>query len=177
MGKKPIFPKEFCQTGETSSKVDISHGAQKEIKFLYLYDIVSKVDQRDIPSALIVNIDQTPLKYVPVGDETMATKREHYVTIEGSANKRSITGTFAISLDRNFLPVQLIRGGKITRSLQWFEFLKDFSLSTNLKHFSNTNEWRKFLKEVIKPYVIKRRQILKCSADQKAPIIMGVFNG
>ena len=111
------------------------------------------------------------------GDETMATKREHYVTIEGSANKRSITGTFAISLDRNFLPVRLIRDGKITRSLQWFEFLKDFSLSTNLKHFSNTNEWRKFLKEVIKPYVIKQRQILKCSADQKAPIIMGVFNG
>ena len=28
--------------------------------------LYQKVDQCDIPSALIVNIDQTPLKYVPV---------------------------------------------------------------------------------------------------------------
>ena len=32
------------------------------------HDIVAKYD---IPSALVVNIDQTPLKHVPVGNETM----------------------------------------------------------------------------------------------------------
>ena len=35
----------------------------------------------------------------------------------------------------------------------------------------------KFLKEVIKPYATKQRQILKCSGDQKALVIMDVFNG
>ena len=99
------------------------------------------------------------------------------MTIEGSAEKRSITGTFAISFDRNFLPVQLIYGGKTTQNLQRFEFPKDFSLSTNPKHFSNSNELLKFLKEVIKPYVIKQRQILNYYADQKALIIMDVFAG
>ena len=37
------------------------------------------------------------------------------MTIEGSVDKRSITGTFAISFDGNFLPIQLIYGGKTTK--------------------------------------------------------------
>ena len=81
---------------ETSSKVDIPDGAQKEIEFLYLHDIVSKVEKYNIPSAFVINIDQTPLKYIPVGNETMAAKGEHSETIEGSADERSITGTLAI---------------------------------------------------------------------------------
>ena len=81
--------------------------------------------------------------------ETMAAKGEHYVTVEGSTDKRSMTGTFSISFDGNFLPVQPIYGGKTTQSLPRFGFPKDFSLSTNSKHFSNTDESLKFLKVVI----------------------------
>ena len=33
------------------------------------------------------------------------------------------------------------------------------------------------MKEIIKPYVIKQRQILKCSADQKTLVIIDVFTG
>ena len=107
----------------------------------------------------------------------MTVKGKHSVPIEGSADKRSITGTFAISFVGNFLPAQLIYGGKTTQSLSRFEFPKDFSLRTNPKHFSNTDESLKFLKEVIKPYVINQRQILKCLADQKARVIMDVLTG
>ena len=89
------------------------------------------------------------------------------MTIERSVDKRSITGTFVILFDGNFLPVHFIYGGKTTQSLTRFEFPKDFSVSTNPKHFSNTDESFNFLKEVIKPYVIKQIQILKYSADQK----------
>ena len=157
----------FVKRSKTSSKIE----------FLYLHDIVSKIEKYDIPSALVVNINQALLKYVPVGNERMAAKREHSVTIEGSADKSSITGTFPISIDGNFFPVQLIYGGKTTQSLPRFEFPKDFNLSTNPKNVSNTDEWLKFLKEVIKPYVTKQRQILKYSADQKALVIMDVFTG
>ena len=107
----------------------------------------------------------------------MAAKVEHSVTIEGSADKRSTTGKFAISFGGNFLPVQLIYGGKTTQSLPRFEFQKDFTLSTNPKDISNTDELLEFLKDIIKPYIIKQRQILKCSVDQKALIIMDVFTG
>ena len=147
----------FVKRKKTSLKVDIPDRARKEIEFLYLHDSVSKVEKYDISSALVVNIDQTLLKYVPVSNEIMTAKGEHSVTIEGSADKRSTTRTFAISFDGNFLPVQLIYRCKTTQSLPRFEFPKKFSLNTNPKHFSNTDESLKFLKGVIKPYVIKQR--------------------
>ena len=102
----------FVKRRKTSSKVDIPDGARKEIELLYLHDIVSKVEKYNTPSALVANIDQKSLKHVPVGTETIAAKGEHSVTIEGSANKCSKTGTFAISFDGNFLLVQLMHGGK-----------------------------------------------------------------
>ena len=98
------------------------------------------------------------------------------MTNERNADKRSITGTFAISFVKNFLLVQLMYVGKTTKSLQRFEFPKDFSHRTNSKHFSNTYELLKLLEEVIKPYVIKQGQILKCSANQKVLVIMDIFS-
>ena len=115
------------------------------------------------------------LKYVPVGNETMAAKGEHSVMIGGSADKCSIMGIFAISFDGNFLPVRLIYCGKTTQCLSRFEFPKDFSLSTNPQNFSNTDESHKFLKKVIKPYVIKQGQVLKWSVDQKVLVIVDLF--
>ena len=52
---KSLFSRiNFVKRRKTSSKVDISDGARKEIEFLYLHDIVSKVEQYNIPSALII---------------------------------------------------------------------------------------------------------------------------
>ena len=87
-----------------------------------------------------MNLDQTPLKYVPTMNHTMAKKNSSSVSIIGSSDKRSITGTFIITLDGNFLPMQLIYGGKTVKSLPNFEFPESFSLSANPKHFSNTKE-------------------------------------
>ena len=109
----------------------------------------SKVEKHKIPPALIINIDQTPLKYVPVGNETLAPRGETSVTIEGSADKRSITGVFAISLHGEFLPMRLIYGGKTSQSLPRFEFPSSFLLSANPKHFSNTDESLKCLKDSV----------------------------
>ena len=88
---KSLFSRmNFVKRRKTFSKVDIPDGARKEIEFLFLHEIVSVVEKYDIPSALIINIDQTPLKYVPVGNETLAPKGKTSVTIEGSADKRLI---------------------------------------------------------------------------------------
>ena len=143
----------FAKRRKTSSKVDIPDKAHKEIEFLFLHEIVTKVEKRNIPPELILNIDQTPLKYVPVGNETLAPRGETSVTTEGSSDERLITGTFAISLHGDFLPMQLIYGGKASQSLPRYRISKGFCLSFNPKHFSNTNESIKFLKEIIPPYV------------------------
>ena len=94
---KSLFARmNFVNRRKASSKVDIPDKARKEIEFLYLHEIVTKVEKHNIPPELVLGIDQTPLKYVPVGNETLARRGETSVTIEGSSDKRSITGTFAI---------------------------------------------------------------------------------
>ena len=107
----------FAKRRKTSSKVDIPDGARKEIEFLFHHDIVSRVEEFNIPETLIINIDQTPLKYVPIRKETMAKRNSTSVTIEGSDDKRMITGTFAVTLSGNFLSMQLIYGGKTNQSI------------------------------------------------------------
>ena len=79
--------------------------------------MVQKVEKHNIPHSLIINADQTPSKYVPVGRSTLAENNVKDVPISGSADKRSITATFAETLDGSFLPFQLIYKGKTTQSL------------------------------------------------------------
>ena len=59
----------FVKVRKTSSKADIFDGPRKEIEFL-----VSRVEEFNIPETLIININQTPLKYVSVSKETMEKK-------------------------------------------------------------------------------------------------------
>ena len=94
----------------TTGKVEIPEGAKEEAKFVYLHDIVALAEEHNVPSSLILNLDQTPLKYIPVGRQSLAKKGSKSVSIAGSTDKRSITGTFIITLSGNFLPMQLIYG-------------------------------------------------------------------
>ena len=63
----------FVKRRKTSLEVDIPEWPDKEIEFIFLHNIASKVEKCNIPSALIINIDQTLFKYVPAGNGTLAT--------------------------------------------------------------------------------------------------------
>ena len=76
MGEKFIQRINFVKRRKTLSKVDILEGARKEIEYIFLHKIVSLVEEFYIPSSLILNLDQTPLKHVPVGDETGKRKQQ-----------------------------------------------------------------------------------------------------
>ena len=95
----------------------------------FVHQLVSKVEMYGIPPSLIINIDQTPSKYVSSSRTTMAKKNLKQVAVAGSADKRTITATFAVSLDGKFLPMQLIYGGKTKQSLPQFKFPDSFSLN------------------------------------------------
>ena len=77
------------------------------------------------------------LKYILIGNETMALSVSKSVTIEGSSDKRCIIGAFGIMMQGEFLPIHLIYKGKTAQSLPRFKFPQGFCLSTNEKHFSN----------------------------------------
>ena len=131
-------------------------------------------EENKVPSCFILNLDQTPLKYIPVGRQSLAKTGSKSVSIAGSTDKRSITGTFIIFLSDNFLPMQLIYGGKTKQFLPRFKFPESFFLSANPKHFSNKAESLKVIKEIILPYVKQQRQELE-KPDQPAILIMDVF--
>ena len=96
---------------------------------------------------------------------------------QGNSDKRTITATFAISFKGDFMPMQLIYGGKTTKCLPRFKFPDKFSLSYNETHYSNENEACKFIEEILQPYsneVIERENL---PVDQKSLVIMDVFKG
>ena len=60
----------FLRRRATTTKLQISEGAVKEATLLAPRYIVFKVEKFDI----IINIDQTPIKYVSVGQSSLAKK-------------------------------------------------------------------------------------------------------
>ena len=167
----------FVRRMRTTGKPEIPDQAVKKAKLLFQHQIVSIVEDDEIPESLIMNFDQTPLKYAPVSNGTFAKKGSKHIPITGGAFKESITATFGITYWGKFLPMQLIYKGKTQRSFPSVNFPSSFSLSANLKHFSNTQESLKLLDEIIIPYVEKEREALNLGKNQPALLIIDVFSG
>ena len=87
---------------QTTGKDEISEGAWKGAELLYLHNIVPIVEKYKIPHSLIMNLDQTPLKYIPAMNHAMTKQNSKSVSIAGSSDKHSITGTFTITLNGHF---------------------------------------------------------------------------
>ena len=107
----------------------------------------------------------------------MAFSGSKSVTIEGSSDKRCITGIFRITMQGRggFFPMYLIYKGKTVKSLPRFKFPQGFCLSANEKYFSNRVESVKYLEEIIVPYFKKQRSIEGLDKDQKTHGYHGRF--
>ena len=160
----------------TTDKPEIPDRAAMEAKLLFQYQITSLVEEHDIPPSLIMNFDQTTLKYAPVSNSTLAKKGSKHVPITSGAFKESITRTFGITYSNKYLTMQLIYKGK-TRSFPRVNFPPSFLLSANMKHCNNKQESMKVLDEIIKPYVEKERDMLNLDEKQPTPLITDVFSG
>ena len=87
----------FVRRAATTGKVEIPAGAKKEAEVTFLHEIVNNVEKFQIPSSLVLNLDQTNSKYVSIGKTTMAKKGSNSVPISGLSNKSSMTPTFTIT--------------------------------------------------------------------------------
>ena len=89
-----------------------------------------------IPDALIINLDQTPLAYLSTPNHTLEVRGTTSIPIVGKGKKLQITGTFTVTKDGTFLPMQLIYAGKTKRSTpQGIEFPHGFDV-TSTSHTS-----------------------------------------
>ena len=67
----------------TTGNVEIPEGARNEAELLYPHNIVTIVEKYEIPQSLIMNLDQSPLKYIPAMHHTMAKQNSKSVSIAG----------------------------------------------------------------------------------------------
>ena len=161
----------------TTGKVSISPELHQEIQEAYLYSFVEKIEENDIPASLVLNLDQTPSKFVPDCNKTLAKKESKTVSIAGSADKRMITATFVITLNGDFLPIQLIYGGKTKKSIPAVKFPDEFHVTANHKHYSNEKESLEMMRKIIIPYVEEERRRQHLSNSHPAVLIMDVLKG
>ena len=106
----------------------------------------------------MVNSNQTLSKYAQVGRFTIAPKGAKKVGKARIAGKQCITLTLTVTMDGKALTIHAIYSGKTKQSLPKVSFPTGFSLSTNKKHHSNTQEVLKHLKEIVIPYVEAERK-------------------
>ena len=161
----------------TTSRPKITRSIWEETRFVFLQEIAHAVSWHDIPDELIINADQTPSKFVPTDNITMAVKGSKHIPRKGANDKRGITATLLETLNGVMLPFQLIYKGKTKRSLPSVEFPEGFSLSYNESHWSNEKESLKLLKEIINPYVEKVKEEMGLPMTQKALLIWDAFRG
>ena len=80
-----------------------------EEKFTFQRAISAAVLEYDIPTSLLVKLDQTPLRYVSPGKYTFSFRGAKDVPIKKVDDKRQITGTFAVNFPGkiSMLPAKL----------------------------------------------------------------------
>ena len=105
---------------------------------------------------------------MPGSKATLAKTNDKNVPIVGMSDKRMITATFSMSLDGKFLPMQIIYGGKTSKSIPSVKFSETFSLSANPKRYSNETE---------APYFEAERRNLGLPENYPALVIFDVFKG
>ena len=147
----------FRKRVETTGKVEFPERARKEAGLQHHFLIVNIIENHNIPKSLVLNSDQKPSKYVNFGRTKMAPKNSTRVVLARSIDKRSITLTLTVTLDRKILPFQIIFGDKTDQSLPKITFPEKFNTSANEKHYSNTEEVIKHLQEIVIPYVNEER--------------------
>ena len=88
----------------------------------YLNDIRTVVTLEEIPMELIINWDQTPIKFVPVSNQTHDKKGTERIHLAGLDDKQQITAIIAGNILGHLLPAQLIYGGKTPTCLPKVDF-------------------------------------------------------
>ena len=128
-----------------------------------------------VPPELVISFDQTALNYVPIPDWTMEKEGTKRVEIIAKDDKRQPIAVFAGSATGEFLPLQLIYGGKTDRCLPHYNFLSSWHITKTLMHWSNEHTMKEYFTEIILLYVNKKKRTLKLSSEQPAFLIFDNF--
>lgn len=147
----------YTKRHATTGKVRLTAAYTDEVSLRFTSKIAADVKKHSIPEELIINWDQTPLKYVPCGQWTMAEKGSSKVALAGLSDKRAITGVLASSAAGDMLPFQLIYPGKTERCHPVASFPGGFSIVHNKNHWSTGETMVLYIQTILAPYIQKTR--------------------
>ena len=123
----------FRKRASTTGKATVSDELKKEIALTSHYD-TALVKTFKIPPSLVINLDQILSKFVPGNRSTQAAIGSETVTIAVSTDKKMIILTYCITLKGDFVPVQMIYGGKTSQSIPHMSFRSLFCICVNERH-------------------------------------------
>ena len=161
----------FSRRAVTTSRRVITRSLWVEVRSQFLYEITDKVLKHNIADELIINVDQTPSKFVATDNVTLAAKGEKHISRAGATDKRAITVSLSESLDGHILPFRLIYTGKTQRSLPNVTFPDGFCLAYNQKHWSNETETIRLIEDVLAPYIEKVKEEKFLPPSQKSLLL------
>ena len=121
----------------TTEKPKVTVSNFEELRSQYLMDIKAVVTMEEILDDVVLNWDQTAIKYVPLSNWTVDKEGSKRLEVVGIDNKCQITATFVASLSGHFLPVQLLCEGKPTKCHPAVEFPEGWHVTHTPYHWCN----------------------------------------
>ena len=137
--------------------------------------IADVVREFHIPPELVINLDETGVKIVPVSTWTLEKKGVTQVPIVGIEDKQQITAVLATTLDGQLLPPQLLYEGRTNRCHPAVAFPKDWDIFHSKNHWSNGDTMLRYIEQVLLPWAEKWRSELGVRPNQRVLVIMDVF--
>ena len=166
-GKRLLGRMGFVKHKCTTAAKKASPEEFEEVKTQYLEDIETVAKLKDIPPELVVNWDQT----------VQEKKGAKCVEIVGTDDKRQITATVAGTMSGEFLPAQLIYGGKTPVCLPKIDFPAGWSITFTPNHWANEDTVLSYIHNILLPYVTDERKNLQLSPSHAALVIIDHFKG
>ncbi len=98
----------------------------------------------------------------------MAPKGLKRIELKELGDKRQIIGVFCGTILGEFLPIQLIYGGKNNRCHPSYDFPSDWVISHSDNHWSNENTMLTYIEWIIVPYIKNIRESMGVDDSQAA---------
>ena len=108
-----------------------------KVKSDFLDRVSNAVHKYSINDSMIVNVDETGVNIVPVGNWTMEQEGSKQVKITGLDDKRQITVTLACTASGKLLDPQVIYEGKTPGCHPKFKFPEGWAITHSENHWAN----------------------------------------
>ena len=138
---------------------------------------VKEVFMHDIQPGMIFNWDQTGINYVSTGQWTMHQSGDKVVPIAHSDDKRQITAVLAVTMTGKYFAPQLIYQGKTNRCHPVITFPEEWDIWHTESHWSNEESMKRYIRNIIVPFVVKLREDLQLHSDSPALALFDCFKG